>query len=99
MLPSHWIGSIITADGPEPFTLDTASGQVARGQWTPMDPQQRAVGFAESSAAERQVLAAVGPAVRAVRLGLYCCPECGSWVDIARRADRWAGDRCKACAG
>jgi len=98
MLPGHWIGTLITPEGPEPFTLDTASGAVARGKWSPVDPHQRTVGFAESSAAERQVLAAVGTAVRAVRLGVYCCPQCRSWVDVTRRPERWAGDRCKACA-
>ncbi len=99
MLPGHWIGTLITAEGPEPFILDTASGEVARGKWAPLDPLQRSVAFAESTAAERQVLAAGGPGARAVRLGVYCCPECNSWVDVTRRPERWAGDRCQACSG
>ncbi len=98
MLPGHLVGTIITSQGPEPFTLRTATGAVERGSFSAIDPLQRSIGHAEVAAAERQVRAVAGAAVRAVRVGLYCCPRCGGWVDITRRPERWAGNHCSKCS-
>jgi hypothetical protein len=98
MLPGHLVGTIITARGPEPFTLRTATGAVQRGSFSAIDPMQRSLGFSEVQAVERQVRAAVGSEIRAVRVGAYCCPRCGTWVDVARRPERWAGEHCGQCS-
>ncbi|RLB57839.1 MAG: hypothetical protein DRI90_17495 [Deltaproteobacteria bacterium] len=98
MLPSHLVGTIITSQGQEPFTLQTATGAVQRGRFAAVDPMQRSIGSTEVTAVERQVRATVGAEVRAVRVGAYCCPTCGIWVDVTRRPERWAGECCRKCS-
>jgi hypothetical protein len=66
MLPARFVGTVVTADGEEPFVLDTATGTVTVGRHEDPDPQQARVGKDELAAAERQVRAQV-PGAREVR--------------------------------
>lgn len=96
MLPSKIVGSVITRTGAVPFLLDGAAGTVELGRFEAAHPMQASLGGMERQAVERQVKSEVTGA-RSVRIGEYACPLCGRWVDVVRKPDEWAGDRCRTC--
>ncbi len=97
MLPAKLVGTVVTTKGPEPFILDTPSGQVALGRWAEPDRRQRHLGASERGAIEQQVRVELGSQVQQVRVGQYCCPSCQGWVNVEMTPEAWHGDRCSAC--
>lgn len=96
MIPSKLVGTVVTPGGPQPFVLDTASGNVTVGRYDAIDPKQRDLPPDTAAAATKQVKAKVKGA-REVRLGAFLCPSCNRWVDLSD-GSAWSGDRCARCA-
>lgn len=96
MLPNKIIGSVVTASGATPFVIDTATGKVTVGDYTPPDPVQRNMSSMEEGAVDKQIRAEVSGAKR-VRIGLYQCRECDRWVNVVKSPGDWSGDRCSRC--
>ena len=97
MLPSKLVGSVITAQGSQPFVLHVASGKVALGGYEDAGRHQAKLAKDVRANVERQVCAQV-PAATSIKLGWFQCPKCDSWVDVAKDAMRWSGSTCRRCA-
>ena len=95
MLPARIIGTVVSASGCQPFTLDTPSGNVTTGKYQDPDRDQGLLGSDEKKAVQRQVKAQLGEA-REVRVGEYRCPKCDRWVDVSKGRG-WSGDKCDRC--
>jgi hypothetical protein len=93
MLPNTIIGSVVTASGALPFSINTASGKVTTGRYQPADDMQANMGSMEKSAVDKQVRLHVSGA-KAVRVGEYQCPKCERWVNVVKRPSDWSGDHC-----
>jgi hypothetical protein len=96
VLPNTIVGTVVTAAGPLPFVIDTATGQVKTGNYAAADPDQRNMGSMENGAVDKQVRANVGGA-KDVRIGSYHCAKCSRWIDVIKRPGDWSGDSCSRC--
>lgn len=96
MLPATLVGTVVTPGGPQPFVLDTATGNVTVGRYEAMNSHQANLAPDAEKAAMRQVERKVKGA-REVRLGAYHCGSCGRWIQLATGG--WSGEQCSTCAG
>lgn len=94
--PAYIVGSVITDDGPEPFTLTLEDGTYETGTFTPPDPAQASLSIIQQQRFAQLVHEQAGVAFAQVRLGTYRCPGCKRWVDVL--AEPWEGERCATCA-
>ncbi len=90
MLPSILVGSVVTAEGQaKPFVLRTASGKVELGSHQLPDRMQARLAPEARGAIDKQVRDQLPMRVREVRVGQFCCAECGRWVDVEQHPNRW----------